>query len=273
MFEDSGWEWPPPPPPAIAAPEDVIDRLVEDRSGVAQPVRWSEYLPDGMLADLLAAPAATDPEHREFEALERIGGWERVIAWAQARQIREMASFVDSVQVRNAVLGASPSQAHDSAMAEVGLMLKVAARTAAARVDTARSLCERLPATLAALEQGRITLAKARILDAETLNLSDEHVALVEAQVVGTAHKQTPGQLRVATRRAAVSADPAAARHRAEQARRERGVQLWPEPSRIHTLRCHGRQAALHGPEAGWSGVRVGRGAGGRLLPDLQGPG
>lgn len=54
----------------------------------AEPVRWSEYLPDGMLADLLAQPVGTDPEHREFEALERVGGWERVIAWTQARQVR-----------------------------------------------------------------------------------------------------------------------------------------------------------------------------------------
>jgi hypothetical protein len=40
-----------------------------------------EYL----LADLLAQPAQTGLEHREFESLERIRGWERVIAWAQAQ--------------------------------------------------------------------------------------------------------------------------------------------------------------------------------------------
>jgi hypothetical protein len=74
-------EW--PTPPHIAPPEDVIDCLVEDRRGVAEPVRWSEYLPDGMLADLLAQPTETDPEHREFEALERIGRWERIIAWTR----------------------------------------------------------------------------------------------------------------------------------------------------------------------------------------------
>ncbi|PZS32145.1 MAG: hypothetical protein DLM61_07395 [Pseudonocardiales bacterium] len=63
--------------------EDVIDCLAEDSpDGVAEPVRWSEYVPDGMLADLLAQRADTAPEHHEFEALERVGGWERVIAWA-----------------------------------------------------------------------------------------------------------------------------------------------------------------------------------------------
>jgi hypothetical protein len=73
---------------------------VEDQAGGAEPVRWSEYLPDGMLADLLAQPTETQPEHHEFEALERIGGWERIIAWAQARQIQEMASFMRGRRVR-----------------------------------------------------------------------------------------------------------------------------------------------------------------------------
>ncbi len=56
---------------------------------------------------MLAHPAQIGVEHREFEALERIGGWEWVIAWAQARQIREIASFMHSAQVRNAAVGAS----------------------------------------------------------------------------------------------------------------------------------------------------------------------
>jgi Domain of unknown function (DUF222) len=230
MFDDSRLEW--PPPPVAVPPEEVIDCLVEDFPGVVEPVRWSEYLPDGLLADLLAQPAQTDPEHREFETLERVGAWERVIAWAQARQCREMTSFMDSAEARNKAMGACDSQAHDSAVAEVGLMLTASARTAACRVSDAWSLCTRLPATLAALESGRITLTKARILNAETMNLSGDHIAAVEAQVLAKAPKQTPGQLRAATRRAVLSTDPAAAQKRAERARRERGVQLWPERPR-----------------------------------------
>jgi hypothetical protein len=45
------------------------------------------------------------------------------------------------------------------------------------RIGDMWSLCTRLPATLAALEVGRITLAKARVIDAETMNLSDERSA------------------------------------------------------------------------------------------------
>jgi hypothetical protein len=237
VFDTTCLEW--PPPPEVAPPAEMIDCLVDDQLGVAEPVRWSEYVPDGMLADLLAQPAETDADHREFEALERVGGWERVIAWAQARQIREMTSFMHSAQARNRELGAWDSQAHESAVAEVGLMLRASARTAACRVGDAWSLYTRLPATLAALESGRITLTKARIIDTETMNLSDEHAAAVQAQVLDKARQQTPGQLRVATRRAVVSADPGAAQKRAEQASRERGVRMWPEADGMATLSAY----------------------------------
>ncbi len=87
-------------------------------------------------------------------------------------------------------------------------MLSASARTAAVRVGEAWSLCTRLPATLAALEAGRITQAKARIIDTETLNLSDAHTAAVEQQVLVKARQQTQGQLRAATRRTVLATDP-----------------------------------------------------------------
>lgn len=224
---------------AAAPPEEVIDALVEDHAGEPEPLCWSEYRPDGLLADMLAQPPRSALEHREFEALERVGAWERIIAWAQARQMREMYSFMCRAHARNQALGADEGQAYDSAVAEVGLMLRVSTRTAAARVGDAWSLCTRLPATLAALESGRITLAKARVLDAETANLSAEHTAAVERQVLDKAPEQTPGQLRVATRRAVLRTDPAAARKRAEQARRERGVWMVPEPDGMATVSAY----------------------------------
>ena len=52
---------------------------------------WSDLAPDGMLALLLTqAPPPVD----SFEQLERMGAWEKVIAWAQARQYEEITQFV-----------------------------------------------------------------------------------------------------------------------------------------------------------------------------------
>jgi hypothetical protein len=70
VFESSTLEW--PPPPVIVPPEEVIDCLVEDWPGAAEPVRWSEYVPDGLLADVLAQPAETGPEPRESRSWS---GW------------------------------------------------------------------------------------------------------------------------------------------------------------------------------------------------------
>jgi hypothetical protein len=161
--------------------------------------------------------------------------------------------LMHSAQARNAALGASTSQAYDSAVAEVGLMLRVSARTAAARVNDACSLTTRLRGALAAVEHGRITLAKARILDAETLNLSDEHATQVEQQVLGKARQQTPGQLRAAIRRAVLLADPQVAEERGEQARRQRGVQMWPEPDGMATLSAYLPAAEATGCTRCWT--------------------
>jgi hypothetical protein len=90
-----------------------------------------------MPADLLAMPAATDPEHGEFEALERIGGLgthHRV--GASSAGSRDDGVYAPCRGAQQG-LGACDSQAHESAVAEVGLMLKISARTAACQVGDA----------------------------------------------------------------------------------------------------------------------------------------
>lgn len=63
------------------SPEEVIDRLVEDRFGVAEPVCWSEYVPDGLLADLLAQPAEVGPERQWAERVVRARTKTGVFDW------------------------------------------------------------------------------------------------------------------------------------------------------------------------------------------------
>ncbi|MGH3982862.1 MAG: DUF222 domain-containing protein [Pseudonocardiaceae bacterium] len=205
--------------------------------------QWSAYLPDGMLADTLERQCGEGPQ---WERLERIGAWERVVAWAQANQLREMATFArgaeqDAVR-RDEELAAAraagqpvvPEVARidglESAAAEISLMLRIAPVTATSRLDAALTLTARYPDTMTALAAGRITLCKARILAEQTEQLSADHAAAVEARVLTRACGQTPGQLRRAVRRAVQRADPAAVRRRHQAARRERGVSFWELP-------------------------------------------
>lgn len=205
--------------------------------------KWSAYLPDGMLADMLERESG---EGSQWERLERIGAWERVVAWAQANQLREMARFAHGAEqdaVRHAeqraAIGAAGQPAApeiaqigglESAAAEISLMLRIAPVTATSRPDDALTLSERFPATMAALTAGRITLCKARIIAEQAEQLSSEHAAAVEGRALGRATTQTPGQLRRAVRRAVNRADPAAVRRRHQAARRERGVSCWELP-------------------------------------------
>jgi Domain of unknown function (DUF222) len=205
--------------------------------------QWSSYLPDGLLADMLERESG---EGSQWERLERIGAWERVVAWAQANQLHEMAAFAHAAE-QDAVRDAKEQAAKqvpgqplapeiaqinglESAAAEISLMLHIAPVTANSRLDDALTLTARHPATMVALAAGRITLPKARIVAEQTQQLSDAHAAAVENQVLGRAAGQTPGQLRRSVRRAVVKADPAALRRRHEAAKRDRGVSFWELP-------------------------------------------
>ncbi|MBA3523540.1 MAG: DUF222 domain-containing protein [Geodermatophilaceae bacterium] len=92
------------------------------------------------------------------------------------------------------------------------------------------ALCaQRLPASLAALAAGRLTLAKLRVLIDHLGPLDEAPAAEVESAVLPRAESQTPGGLGVSLARAVLAVDPAAAERRGEAAVRERTVTLSPE--------------------------------------------
>jgi Domain of unknown function (DUF222) len=193
----------------------------------AQP--WSSYAPDGLLADMMSEAAGRSG----WERIERIGAWERLIAWTQACQLLEIARFAAEAT------GPAPEDTAESVAAEVGLITRVASRTAHARVDLAVTLLERLPATLAALTAGTISLLSARAIADETVSLDTAGAAEAENRVLRRAGHQTPSQVRAATRRAVAAIDADAVRRRAEQARRERNVSLTSEPDGMATLSAY----------------------------------
>ncbi|MDT7752850.1 MAG: hypothetical protein QOD96_6512 [Pseudonocardiales bacterium] len=195
---------------------------------------WSEFGPDGLLATVLAQVSGGPCGER----VERIGSWERVIAWVQAEQIREIAGLARAAEADPA-FGDDPEQVYASVCAEVGLMARVASRTARARVDDAVTLAERLPATLAALSSGRISLPSARAVVEETMVLDESLLAEAERRILARAAGRTTGQIRADARRVVARLDAEAVRRRAEQARRERSVRLIPEPDGMATLAAY----------------------------------
>ncbi|MDT7598871.1 MAG: hypothetical protein QOK26_948, partial [Pseudonocardiales bacterium] len=93
--------------------------------------------------------------------------------------------------------------------------------------------------TLAALSAGTISLPSARAIADETVSLDTAGAAEAENRVLRRAGHQTPGQVRVTTRRADAAIDADADRRRTEQARKERNVSLTSEPDGMATLSAY----------------------------------
>jgi hypothetical protein len=111
---------------------------------------------------------------------------------------------------------------------EVAAKLSLSPADATALLTDCLVLVEELPATLAALEQGRIGWEHARVLVELLAPLDAEKRAEVEARVLARAEGKTRTQLRVAARRAVLRADANAAIKRAAAAIRDREVRLYP---------------------------------------------
>jgi len=97
-------------------------------------------------------------------------------------------------------------------------------------------LVERLPAAHEALRSGRIDLAKARVLDEETMSLPESAARQVVDQVLPAAEGLTTGQLRVRLRRLVIAADPVAAARRQREALARRRVEHGLDPDGTATL-------------------------------------
>ena len=157
-----------------------------------------------------------------------LSAWERQARWVAARQLAALA----------AVAGPVPADLEDDLEtgAAVGAALGLSPRTADDRVALARALAGPLAATAAALADGAIALAHARVLAEETDSLDDATAARVQAAVLARAGRETPGNFRRAVRRAVAAADPVGTEVRAAAAVADRGVRTWPEFDGMATL-------------------------------------
>src|SRR6202044_284521 len=111
---------------------------------------------------------------------------------------------------------------------EGAVALTLTRRSAGRLLDLALSL-DRLPLTRAALASGQIDERRAEVIAEELSGLDDEHAAAVEKLIIAKAPALTTGQLRALARRLVISADPAAARQRKEQALKDARVESFTE--------------------------------------------
>jgi len=149
----------------------------------------------------------------------------RLASWAAAM---ELAAVGDLWRRRVTEEEAGDSDATCHADDEIAAALTLTGR-AADRVLALAIALRRLPLTSQALAVGDIDLPRAMVIADEVTGLDNEHAAAVEYAVAGSAPAQTTGQLRAATRRAVLTADPSAARQRKERAQQDARVERWDE--------------------------------------------
>jgi hypothetical protein len=165
----------------------------------------------------------------------------RLASWSAAVELAAVADLATRRGVgtagETATIGPAVAHSAEAASAnpaaehigdELAMALTLTSRAADALLDLALAM-DRLPATLAALHAGRIDRYKAGVIADEVSGLAAGHAADVERQVLAQAPGQTTGQLRAATRRAVLAADPAAARERRQRAERDARVERWDE--------------------------------------------
>ncbi len=194
-----------------------------------------ELLPGPRLAGFLADARAiglgrlTDDELiGVMRAARRLASWSAAI---------ELAATGDLWRRRWTEEQAGDTGAACHADDEIAAALTLTRRAADQVLSLAIAL-RRLPLTSRALTAGDIDLPRAMVIADEVTGLDDVHAAAVEEAIMGAAAGQTTGQLRAATRRAVLSADPGAARKRKERALLDSRVERWDE---------HGGTAALAG--------------------------
>jgi hypothetical protein len=187
----------------------------------------ADHLPPGpALAGLAAGAWAAGLDRiSDDELVGVMRAARRLASWAAAM---ELAAIGDLWRRRMAEEEAGETGAACHANDEIAAALTLTGRAGDRVLDLAVAL-RRLPRTSQALAAGDIDLPRVLVIVDEVTGLDDEHAAAVEQFVADSAPGQTTGQLRAATRRAVMAADPSAARRRKERAQQDARVERWDE--------------------------------------------
>jgi hypothetical protein len=202
--------------------------------GTGQPLDVMPASPD--LAHLAHRAAGDDDSYRGVSDDELIGvlcAWDRLGSHMTARML---AAITELRRRRPAIdppaSGREAGPAGEDYLAdEIAHALSESRRAADGLAAMAEALDGKLPGTMAALLDGTISPAKARIIANGTTLLDDDEARAVEARILDRAGRITPGSLRDAIARAVMEVAPDKARKRREHAAKTARVERWGEDS------------------------------------------
>jgi hypothetical protein len=200
---------------------------------------------DGALeAETAAAFGLSRQACTPAQLVRRIGGYERLIAAAQAEQLRDIAALADAQTNADVAAGLGPRLAGRTVAAEVACARGVTPATGRHHVELATAAVTDHPRLLDCLAAGRVSLAALRRVAEETVVLDSHQRREVDANLAADAfaRRLTPTLLRRAAAAQVIGADPTAAMKRCARERADR---------RVSVLDKH------HGTAAIWAKLRA----------------
>jgi hypothetical protein len=135
------------------------------------------------LAALIRALREVDPGADDAVRIDRIRLLEELKAAAAAAQAVATAAFVESQRRAQRDVGVKAERCDRGIAAQVALAKRCSPHAAARFVGWAKILTTELPGTFAALQRGAITEWRATLLARETVFLSRDDRARVDAQL------------------------------------------------------------------------------------------
>jgi hypothetical protein len=195
---------------------------------------------DVAIEDLLAAIAAVEHDFEDDfggSRVDAISGWERVICFAQAQQLKEIRGlYEDRMRVVGAFREGDPAL---HVIGQVSLARNVSPGAAGSQFGVALALAD-LPQVATALRDGLISEPTVRAICKASAGLSADDLALFDAEIAPKLPGLTPRRAAQLAERIVISLDADAAADLAERRRQDVRVSLTPHPGGTATLMATG---------------------------------
>ena len=149
------------------------------------------------------------PAPNDHDRIERLRQFEELKSAVAAAQFSEAARLDVSQRAEQAVAGEPAARQGRGIAAQVGLALRVSPWQATRWLGWAKNVTRELPATLAALRAGVTTERRALLVARETVWLSRQDRAEVDALVGPELHRLGDARIEAGARRHAYRLDPA----------------------------------------------------------------
>ena len=185
---------------------------------------------------LVGALGSLAPAVDDADRIERVRLFEELKAVAAAAQAAETRDFAASQRTAQAVQGVPAARQGRGVAGQIALARRMSPWAAHRYVGWAAVLTTELPATFAQLQAGRITEWRATLMARETIWLSREDRAAVDAELAPQLEGWGDRRVEAEAKKAAYRLDPHGYLDRVRGAETDRRVTLRPAPDAMARL-------------------------------------